>query len=488
MKASLFVCVAIAAVWPLAGSARTLTGTVTDKTGAPAAGAEIQLSPSGATVKTDAEGRFAIDIDGAANLVVSHPEYRRGYACASADRTGLHVVLYDKRSGPRLRSTTSTPPGLVRFYSEVHFRGEEGVFTKPGVYTVDERPILGRAHSLRVAPGWRVWIFCTDLYNPIRCEPYVVKPEDDPNLTDDHRVVGRIWKVRIEPAPTAPFERPRIFMALHGNKVLTKPENDDKWTYVRRHLDGIWFNAAGLSGDMMAAIFRKVRTRVIVKEIDANGKQAKKAEWQKPGIIWDSRLQERFPDIRLIREALCVYHAPKYCYDKEIRDLRAMYVTNPDANPDYLYERIYTLWQPYWVGPVPYIKGRQVLWGTVAEKVFRQADGAGVECNPGLFAHDIAGHGLAVRHLLRRTHERPGRTFIWFIPVTLIEAGKPSPKWFQMVKNGYYLLEAERVLQPNDILMIINYNGALTTLPETDPETGAPAPTMTGALFWLLHQ
>ena len=474
--------------WALSGAARTVTGTVIDKSGVPLSGAEIRPGPKGAAATTDPGGRFRIEIDGAAYLTCTHPNYRRQIRYLPAGRGKMRVILYDRRNAPRLRHTTCAPPGLVRLYAKTRFAGKEEIFTTAGIYTVDEYPILKRARSIRVAPGWRVWIYCATPYHPLRQEAYMVKPEDDPDLTDDHRVVGRIWKIRIEPVPPAPFERPRVFMALHGNKILTRQENDSQWIYVRQHLDGIWFNAAGLSGKMMAAIFHKIRTRVIVKEIDANGKQAKKAQWQKAGVIWDSRLQERYPDLRLIREALCVYHDPKYCYANEIRDLCAMYVTNPGVNPAYLYENIYTLWQPYWVAPVPYIEGREVLWGTTAETVFHQAAGAGVECNPGLFAHDIAGHGLAVRHLLRRVHQAPGRTFIWFIPVTLIKANAPSPQWFQMLKNGYYLLEAGRMLQPNDILMIINYNGALTALPETDPATGAPAPTMTGALYWLLHQ
>ncbi len=481
-------CFFVGALGTVSVSARTLNGTVIDKTGAPVVGAVVRVAPGGAPVRTTAGGRFRLEVSGAVTLRCTDPRYRPWTVYAAADCKNLRIVLYDKRGGPRLRTTSCAPPGLVRIYSEVHFRGREGVFTKPGEYTIDERPILGQAKSLRVAPGWRVWFYCGDRYHPLPLSPYVVKPEDDPDLTDDHRVVGRIWKIKIESVPKTPFLRPRIFMALHGNQVLTRDENDPKWSYVRKHLDGIWFNAAGLSGAQMAAIFHKVRTRVIVKEVDANGPQAGKAGWEKPGVIWDSRLQERYPDIRLIREALCVYHGPIYCYAREIPDLRAMYVTNPNANPDYLYKHIYTLWQPYWVAPMAYHPKQEVLWGTVAETVFHQADGAGVECNPGLFAHNIAGHGMAVRHLLRRTHERPGRTFIWFIPVTLIKAGHPSPRWFQMVKNGYYLLEAERVLQPNDILMVINYSGALTALPETDPKTGKPLPTMTGTLYWLLHQ
>lgn len=478
----------LAAVWTVPGSARELDGTVIDKTGAPVPGAEVRLVKTGKTAKTGPNGRFVIEVDGAGRLICTHPGYRRQTCFMRADSRKPRIVLYDKRVGPRLRTTSSELPGLVRLYTNVKFQGKEGIFTKPGEFTVDERPILKRTQSLRIAPGWRVWIYCADSYRPLPQAPYIVKPEDDPDLTDDHRVVGRIWKIKIERAPPTPFERPRIFMALHGNQVLTKKENDGRWTYVRQHLDGIWFNAAGLSGKMMASIFRKVRTRVIVKEVDANGEQAKKAKWEKPGVIWDSRLQERYPDIRLIREALCVYHDPKYCYADEVRDLRRMYVTNPAANPAYLYAKIYTLWQPFWVAPMPYIEKREVLWGTIAETVFHQADGAGVECHPGLFAHNVAGHGLAVRHLLRRTHEAPGRTFIWFIPVTLVKAGQPSPKWCQMVRNAYYLLEAERVLRPNDILMVINYHGALTALPETDPATGAPAATMTGALYWLLNQ
>jgi hypothetical protein len=467
-----------------------MTGTVMSKSGTPLPAVQIDVG-GGSKTESGHDGRFRFRLVGEeTRLLLRHPDYRERSVHVRADRPEPleRIVMYDRLASPRMRTTTSQPPGLARLYTLPEFGGDETVIRDEGTYTREALPAVDTVQSLRLAPGYRVWIYCADPGHPDPEEPYAVKPEDDSDLTDDHRVVGFIRKIRVERAPDRPFVRPRVFMALHGNQVLTREENADQWTYVRRHLDGVWFNAAGLNGEMMASIFRKLDTRVVIKEVDANGEKAKQAAWEAPGTIWDSRLQEMHPDIHLIREALCVYHDPAFCYDREIPDLRAFYVTNPEANPAYLYSDVYTLWQPFWVGPEPYIEDREVLWGGVGERVFWEGGGVGVECHPGLFAHNIAGHGAAVRHALKRTHERPGRPFIWFVQVTMVEPDEPSPRWFQMLRNGYYLLEAEGVMQPHDIIMLINYGGKMQILPEVDPETGAVPATLMGAFCWLLHQ
>ncbi len=48
------------------------------------------------------------------------------------------------------------------------------------------------------------------------------------------------------------------------------------------------------------------------------------------------------------------------------------------------------------------------------------------------------------------------------------------------------MLEAEKVLRPNDVVMIINYWGKMPKVPEANAQ-GQTLPTAC-ALHWLLHQ
>ena len=472
------LCLALYLVRAPALSAFEFHGRLLDKSGKAISGAEVSRAAGGNTVTSATDGRFRLAaVSSGDTLRITHPAFRPWTYSVDKPDGEVRIILYDKRRGKIFRSHTAPAGSLLVWYPRPDFQGTPLAFSKPGTFSATDYPAIRQALSLRLAAGYRVRLFRDN-----DTEPYIIKPEDDSDLGDDHVFAGRLARFVLEKAPP-PGPRPRIFMALHGCKVLADPANAAAWAGVRQDLDGIWFNAAGLSGEQMAGIFRQVRTRVIIKEFDANAKQARKADWQPPGVIWDSRLETRYPDIHLIREAICAYHNPKWCYANEIPDLRAFYVHNPAIkNKAFLYDRVYTLWQPYWVAPKAYIKGREVLWNTPAEQVFRQADGVGVECNPGLFAHNIVGHGAAVRYALARTHDRPGRTFVWFVPVNTKTSGEALPRWFQMVKNGYYLLEAEGVIQPQDVIMIINYGGRLKILPETEPAT------LTNALRWLLHQ
>jgi hypothetical protein len=90
--------------------------------------------------------------------------------------------------------------------------------------------------------------------------------------------------------------RPRVFMALHGANTLASPELDAHWSYVRSHLDGIWWNAAGVSPDESAAILRKITARHILAEQDL-GKDTALRSLESFG-----RFENRYPDIRLIRD------------------------------------------------------------------------------------------------------------------------------------------------------------------------------------------
>jgi hypothetical protein len=116
---------------------------------------------------------------------------------------------------------------------------------------------------------------------------------------------------------------------------------------------------------------------------------------------------------------------------------------------------------------------------TAGKLVVEQIDGAFAECGSDVCKAHLK---RALLDLIGRMHDK-GLPFIWFNGTF----GDPE-EWFKGLKREYFMLEAEGALFPNDVVMIINYQGGFASTPETEPQSPDGAPTATGVLYWLMHQ
>ncbi len=274
--------------------------------------------------------------------------------------------------------------------------------------------------------------------------------------------------------------KPRVFMALHGTQEVLSGDKDDQWSYVRANLDGIWGNGAGMELEDQAKVWRKVKTRNVITEVDfpANPNSATPTASALAGA---PRVDS---SLKLNREAVAMYTAePKSWDGRSFSAVQKQYVTGSDIDPAERHKAIYTGWNlNNWVDPnydsVHAKRMANPITGSAAQ-VQDQAAGQFVECG---FDH-CAKEGMnfdAFERAIRSSHAK-NEPFIWFT--------SPNPKTKDQLKNfqaGYNLIASKGLWRSNDVVMIINYRGESPMLPET--VNGQPANTVTGMLNWALKQ
>jgi hypothetical protein len=270
--------------------------------------------------------------------------------------------------------------------------------------------------------------------------------------------------------PSPSTSRPRVFMALHGSNYLadTDAAVDDQWTFVRRYLDGIWGNNAYVSAEEEANLWYKITTRTLISEWDAV--QTPDAGWVPVGVF--SGAQAAHPDLMINREAITFFVSPSAWNTATIAGANAEYVTNPNAPLWQLYQGVFTGWQP---------QDFTTELDGGAERAFEAGKGAAFECP----LDGCSGGGLsddAVK-LIKAIHAQ-GAPFVWFASNNTMP---PDPEWPAKFKETYDHFASLGLWQPTDVVMIINYDGLFPAVPETVAD-GGDAPTVTGMLYWALHQ
>lgn len=432
-----------------------------------------------------------------------------------------------------LRQNTASSGNLAVIYSEPNFGGDDILFTEERDYTASELGFAATgAGSMRVAPGYRVRL----TWHPVAETLDIVKPEDDADFSDD-KVLTNLRGLRIEKVPTEVPSRPKIYICLHGNNDLVDPVNNSQWEYVRKKVDGIWWNATFLSGPQTRQLITNLTTRVVVNEINnstfgvGNWVPLSTPGWINPlsstGPNW---AMAQDPSLQLTLEAAAVYksYAPatstngtvtksitdallKWTADEWTWLLNTYTVTaNPAVKP---FPKLYTGWQPQAFGYRDNNPPRLELFSddpaeaaqvTNAQAAFDNSAGLFLECSPSLMVGSITGRA-AVRRFVTNCDNRP---FFWFMPphypsaTNDLERAAPAQvqlekEYVQYVKNAYYIMEAEGLIGEQDVYFPVNYAVQRTndnkvipriaSLPETN-SVGEPARSFTGILYWLLRQ
>jgi len=376
------------------------------------------------------------------------------------------------------RKNTATQ-GMIEIYPSPGFQGTPVVFSNTGVFNAPAS--LTSNASMRVMTGYRVRFYANS-------GMVMVKPEDDTTFGDDPWIPN-IHSLKIEPASHARI-RPRVLLCLTGNHPLADAAQDSQWAYVREHADGIWFNAAGLTWSNIYAIVNKMNNRAIINEMNSHVKDL--GAWPSLELTHPNRLLEMYPNLQMTYEANSLY--------KGYRNMDALLTFNvgeiawaqntyshatPNGNA-MTYPKIYTGWQafPFMENP----EGGRLLMtddGHDAENEFIEGDGAFMELGP---AHmvQLPKYRFALTDCASLCHAG-GKPFLWFMARYRQNAPPADdPVFMQSVKNAYYIMEADELIQSNDAYFIVNYDGEMNVLPET--HNGQPAATMTGIMYWLLHQ
>jgi hypothetical protein len=381
--------------------------------------------------------------------------------------------------------------GLIEIYPQSEFQGTPVVFSNVGVYdsSTPEFNALSASltnSSLRVKSGYRVRLY-KDSSNP---DFNIVKPEDDSDFSDDP--LTTIISLKVEEASLSRI-RPRVFLCLHGSTTLTNSVIDNQWAYVREHADGIWFNAAGLSWPSISNLVSKMNNKRVVNELNSQVKDL--GVWPALTNTHPNKLLAMAPDIGMTYEATCVYKgyantdALLTWNTNEIEYARSIYSAVPAGITNAMaYPKIYTGWQAF-PFMVDRYEGKLLLVddGHDAESEFIEGDGAFVELGPAHMER-LPDFRYAISNVTSLCHAG-GKPFLWFRAHYKkgISPAAEDPEFMQSVKNAYYIMEADGLIQTNDAYFIVNYDGELVCIPETD-QSGNPASTMTGVMYWLLHQ
>ena len=207
------------------------------------------------------------------------------------------------------------------------------------------------------------------------------------------------------PVPSGPElpERPRVFMALTGNKQLANnPALDHQWSYVQEHLDGIWGNPVGLDAQEIGRIFDKVDTRQFI------GESALPPHGSAIEVQTFEYLEQHNPGLLLEREGIALYTDQPGLWDgRSIADARAqMPRFGPQQIP--IYPAVYTGWQPYNFRSTD---SRYIRPGSSARRALDEGDGLFVECPSRACAEPQGGLGPEFRSAIEEAH-RNGRPFI----------------------------------------------------------------------------
>ena len=410
---------------------------------------------------------------------LSYCEHRsRGdYICVSE---GAEANGWEREQVPNEPNNTDCPipeavECLVTLYSKDGYQGAKVCLTDERYYTHSELASLGIAkgatRSVKVADGY----YARFNFTGKRDDGWdMVMRGNDPSLFLGEKPGGFAYKnLSIERRSTC-RERPRVFMAMHGANRLAPPKLDDEWTYVRENLDGIWENNTDISLEEMAAIYRKVNTRTMILELaGANNRGVHPVERF-------SKMQQQNPDIVLNREAVAIYNNPASKWRaNDIPRAKAEYVTNPNAPEWMKFKHVYGGFQPkQFLLPEDNPK-EPTLDQTNARAVIDQIDGGFAECG----SDRCRAHFQRALYSFIEQLREGDRPFIWFTGTF-----DDPEDWFKGMKQTYFRLEADDMLRPDDIVMLINYEGGFDSTPETSKKYPDGAPTATGMLYWLLHQ
>ncbi len=271
-------------------------------------------------------------------------------------------------------------------------------------------------------------------------------------------------------AGLGPVGAPRVLTAMHGSQALAAPGSDSQWSYVRANLDGLWGNAAGFSMEDQVALWEKITTRNLV------GVRAVRDE---PRLVdsWDAA-EEFSPGLEINQEALALYtNVPSDWNGRSVAEAKSLYVHDPGANDRNTFTEIWTGWNihNFTVGK----DNRAPIVGS-AWKAFNDAAGVFVECGSDRGA---TGYSEGFLNAINTAHAN-GKHFMWFANTsTDVEGRSGALKRFQ---DTYNFLRDKGLWHTNDVVMLINYDGAYPALPET--VNGQPADTIAGMLYWALKQ
>lgn len=431
-----------------------------------------------------------------------------------------------------LRQNTASSGNLAVIYSQTNFAGDNIPFTEERDYTASELGFAATgAASMQVAPGYRVRL----TWHPVAETLDIVKPEDDADFSDD-KVLTNLRRLRIEKVPTQVPTRPNIYICLHGNNELADATKTSQWDYVRKKVDGIWYNASFLNGVEIRQLITNLTTRRVVTELnnytegpgDFQLAPNSSPGWVKPlANTGPNAMMTADPTLQLELEAVALFKTYREIQlsngtvtndallkwtDSEWQWLINTYMV-PANSTDRPFPALYTGWQPQAFGyrdnnppTLELFSGdpAEAAQVTYAQAAFDNSAGLFLECSPSLMVGSITGRA-AVKKFLTKCEDRP---FFWFMPPHYpsvtddVERAAPAQvqlekEYVQYVKNAYYIMEAEGLIREQDVYFPVNYAVQRTedkkvipriaSLPETN-SVGEPARSFTGILYWLLRQ
>jgi hypothetical protein len=292
------------------------------------------------------------------------------------------------------------------------------------------------------------------------------------------------------PAPSGTVTtgiRPRVFMAMHGSQALSggSAEQDAQWAFIRTCLEGIYDNKANVTVEDQARLWRKISTRNLFGIKNSNGiANDPNPEIAPPALL---AVEKQNPDLRLNRDATVVYSNDRSLWDNLTVDgLRSILATYPNQDASVPREAVWKdVFVGYdlrsWLDPTLGPDGALATPGAV--NALASAGGTMVECIGGLCGSD-GQFGKGFLDLLQRTHAN-GKPILMFISKS--PKNTPQTGWFDEFKREYQKVSALGQWRSDDIVMIINYGGSYPALPMKNAD-GSAADTVTGMLYWALHQ
>ncbi len=259
---------------------------------------------------------------------------------------------------------------------------------------------------------------------------------------------------------------PRILIALHGSNALANNADwDNQWTYVRAHLDGYWGNNAGISAQEEAALWKKISGRTLFTEWDSVDKAAFVSPNQFTGA------EQYMPGITINREQICLYADPASLWNgNRVADAKANYVDDAAVQAAHRFKNVCTGFQPFAPG---------ALTGA-ALSAFKDSAATFIEYPAAAWTQGAQKDNFVSDW--KATHAKGG-AFVWF---DSIYAATTIHEWFTSTQAAYTDIASMGLIQPQDVIVLINYSGRLPSVPES--ANGQAAESTTGIAYWLLHQ
>lgn len=268
-------------------------------------------------------------------------------------------------------------------------------------------------------------------------------------------------------------------MAMHGSQPLTHldPEKDAQWAYVRMCLDGLYNNHAHVTRDDQAALWSKLSTRHLIGINNLKGQ----SDDPHPQVGEPGRLPYGSDTLKVERGMTVAYTNNVNLWSNlTVNEIRQTLV-HPKDSPESAWKGVYTGYDLRgWQDPTA---PGGPLSTAAARTALAQADGAMVECIGGLCGSKGT-FGDAFGTFVETVHGQD-KPILMFAS----HSGKPPVNlgWAESLKKQYARVEASGGWRSDDVAMVIPYQGAYPTLPMTMPD-GSAADTVTGMLYWALHQ